>query len=51
MYHLLLKFPTDCGIGEDHRDQMTIMNIEKQRVNVEPMKGLETISLDGEHVE
>ena len=30
---------------------MTIMNIEKQRVNVEPMEGLETISLDDEHVE
>ena len=51
LYHLLVKFPTDCGIGEDHRDQMTIMNIEKQRVNVEPMEGLETISLDDEHVE
>ena len=27
------------------------MNIEEQRVNIEPMEGLETISLDDEHAE
>ena len=32
-------------------EQMTTMNIEERRVNVEPMEGLETISLDNEHVE
>ena len=32
-------------------EQMITMNIEEQRVNVEPMEGLETISLDNEHVE
>jgi len=67
IYHLLLKFPTDCGIGKARGDQMaareryvamlemdeqmTTMNIEERRVNVEPMKGLETISLDNEHAE
>lgn len=30
---------------------MTIMNIEERRVNVEPMKELEIISLDEEHVD
>ena len=30
---------------------MTTMNIEERRVNVEPMEGLETISLDDEHAE
>ena len=66
-YHLLLKFPTDCGIGEVHGDQMvawecnvailemeeqmTTMKIEERRVNVKPMEGLETISLDDEHVD
>lgn len=55
----------DCGIGEAHGDQMatrecyvamlemdeqmTTMNIEERRVNVEPMEGLETISLDDKH--
>ena len=50
MYHLLLKFPTDCEIGEAHRDQMaagechatmlemdnqvTTMNIEERQVNL-----------------
>ena len=66
-YHLLLKFPMKCGIGKAHKDQMaarecsvamlemdeqmTTMNIEEQQVNVEPMKGLETISLDDEHTD
>ena len=66
-YHLLLKFPTDCGIGEAHGDymaarecyiamyemdkQMTTINIEEQRVNVEPMDGLKTISLDDDHAD
>ena len=30
-------------------EQMTTMNIEERRVNVEPMEGLETISLDERH--
>ena len=30
-------------------EQMTTINIEEQRVNVEPMDGLKTISLDDEH--
>ena len=66
-YHLLLKFPIECGIGEAHGDQMvarecyvsmlemdeqvTTMNIEEPWVNVELTKGLETISLDDEHVD
>lgn len=29
--------------------QMTTMNIEERRVNVEPMEGLEAVSLDEEH--
>ena len=66
-YHLLLKFPTKCGIGKALEDQMaarecsvamlemdeqmTTINIEEQQVNVEPTKGLETISLDDEHTD
>ena len=66
-HHLLLKFPIDFGIGEAHGDQMaarecyiamlemdeqmTTMNIEDRRVNIEPIEGLETISLDDEHVD
>ena len=62
IYHLLLKFQTEYGIGEARGDQvatqecymvmlemeeqMTTMNIEEQRVNLEPTEGLETISLD-----
>ena len=64
-YHLLLKFPTKCEIGEAYEDQMaareyyiailemdeqlTTMNIKERRVNVESMKELEDISLDEEH--
>ena len=32
-------------------EQMTTMNIEERRVNVEPTKELETISLDEDHVD
>ena len=32
-------------------EQMITMNIEEQQVNVEPMEGLETISLDEEHAD
>ena len=32
-------------------EQLTTMNIEERQVNVELMEGLETISLDDEHVE
>ena len=64
-YHLLLKFPKECGIWETCGDQiaaqecyvamleideqMTTMNIEERRMNVESTEGLETISLDEEH--
>ena len=64
-YHLLLKFPTEYGIGEARGDhvaawecyvallemdkQVTTMNIEKRWVNVEPTEELETIPLDEEH--
>ena len=57
----------DFGIGEARGDQMaawecytamlemdeqmTTMNIEDRRVNIEPIEGLETISLDDEHVD
>ena len=57
----------DFGIGEAHGDQMaarecyiamlemdeqmTTMNIEDRRVNIEPMEGLETISLDDERID
>ena len=66
-HHLLLKFPMDFGIGEARGDQMaawecytamlemdeqmTTMKIEDRRVNIEPIEGLETISLDDEHVD
>ena len=57
----------ECEIGEAHRDQMvawvcyvamlkmdeqmTTMNIEEKRMNVELTEGLDTISLDEEHVD
>ena len=57
----------DFGIGEAHGDQMaarewyiamlemdeqmTTMNIEDRWVNIEPMEGLETISLDDERID
>ena len=61
-YHLLVKFPTEYGIGEVCGDQMVacecyiamlemddhlqVLNIEEWRVTVEPTKDLEEISLD-----
>ena len=66
-YHLLLKFPKECGIWETCGDQiaaqecyvamleideqMTTMNIEERRMNVESTEGLEAISLDEEHAD
>ena len=32
-------------------EQMTTMNIEERRMNVESTEGLETISLDEEHAD
>ena len=61
-YHLLMKFLTEYGIGEACGDQMAAcecyiamlkmddhlqaLNIEEQRVIVEPTKDLEKISLN-----
>lgn len=62
IYHLLLKFLTECAIGEACEDymairecyvamlemdkQLTTMNIEERRVNVEPTEELEAVSLE-----
>ena len=62
MYHLLVKFPTEYGIRESHRDLMAArkcyiamlemddrlqaLNIERQQVTVEPTEDLEEIYLD-----
>jgi len=32
-------------------EQMTTMNIDDRQVNVEPIEGLETITLDDEHAD
>ena len=61
-YHLMIKFPTEYGVGEVRGDQVAarecyiatlemddhlqIISIEKQRTNVEPVEGLEEILLD-----
>ena len=61
-YHLIVKFPTEYGVGEVRRDQVATqkcyiamlemddhlqtMNIEEQRAVVEPIEGLEEILLD-----
>ena len=61
-YHLLVKFPTEHGIGQVHGDQLAAkecylamlaigeqvqtMNIEEKRMVAEPIKVLEDISLD-----
>ena len=40
----------ECYIAMyEMNEQMTTINIEEHRVNVEPMDGLKTISLDDEH--
>ena len=61
-YHLSVKFPIDCGIGQVKGDQLAarecylamlamdehvqIMNIEERRVATKPTKVLEDIPLD-----
>ena len=64
-YHLLVKFPTEYGIGEARGDQMVACecyidmlemdnhlqasNIEERWVTVEHTESLEDISLDNDH--
>jgi hypothetical protein len=66
-YHLLIKFPTEHGIGEVRGDQIAArecylaslgtegknqtMTIEEQKTLVEPSKELNTVILDEEHPE
>ena len=61
-YHLMIKFPTDYGIGELHRNQVVVrecyiavmemddhfqaMNIEEHQIVTEPVERLEEILLD-----
>ena len=61
-YHLLVKFPTEYGIGEARGDQMAThkchiamlemddhlqaLNIEERKVTIEPTEDLEEIPLD-----
>ena len=61
-YHLSIKFPTECGIGQVQGDQLVtrecylammalneqvqMMSIEKRRFVAEPIKVLEDISLE-----
>ena len=61
-YHLSVKFPTDCGIGQVKGDQLAArecylamlamgehvqtMNIEERRVATKPTKVLEDVPLD-----
>ena len=64
-YHLLLKFPTEHGIGEVRGDQVTAkecylaslgsegqnqtMTIEERKILVKPSEELDTINLKDEH--
>ena len=66
-YHLMIKFPTEYGVGEVRRDQVVArecyiamlemddhlqtMNIEEERAIVEPVEGLEEILLDNSRPE
>ena len=61
-YHLIIKFPTDYGVGELRGDQVAAhecyiammeiddhlqaMNIEEHRTTMEPMEKLEEVLLD-----
>ena len=61
-YHLSVKFPTECGVGQVQGDQLAArkcylamlamdeqvqtMNIEEKRVMAEPIETLEDIPLD-----
>ena len=67
IYHLMIKFPTEYGVGEVRGDQVVArecyiamlemddhlqtMNIEEERAVVEPVKGLEEILLDNSRPE
>ena len=66
-YHLMIKFPTEYGVGEVRGDQVVArecyiamlemddhlqtMNIEEERAIVEPVEGLEEILLDNSRPE
>ena len=66
-YHLMIKFPTNCGVGELHGnqvaaqecyiamlemdDQQQTMCIEGRRTIVEPVEELEEIILDDSRTE
>ena len=66
-YHLMIKFPTEYGVGEVRGDQVVArecyiamlemddhlqtMNIEEERAVVEPVEGLEEILLDNSRPE
>ena len=61
-YHLSIKFPTECGVGQVQGDQLAArecyltmlamdeqvqtMNIEEKRVMAEPTKAMEDVFLD-----
>ena len=57
-YYLLVKFPTEYGVGETHEDQIAhcecyiaiALNIEERWVKVEPTEALEDVSLDDERL-
>ena len=66
-YHLMIKFPTEYGVGEVRGDQIAAcecdiamleiddrlqtMCIEEQRTVAEPMEGLEKVLLDDSRLE
>ena len=66
-YHLMIKFPTEYGVGEVRGDQVVArecyiamlemddhlqtMNIEEERAVAEPVEGLEEILLDNSRPE
>ena len=64
-YHMMIKFPTEYGVGEVRGDQVAAqeyyiamlemdlqtMSIEEQRVVVESVEGLEEILLDNSRLE
>ena len=61
-YHLSVKFPTECGVGQVQGDQLTVrecylamlaideqvqkMNIEEKRVVAKPIEAMEDVFLD-----
>ena len=64
-YHLMIKFPTNYGVGELRGDQIAMhkcyiamlddhlqtMNIEEQRMIMKPVERLEEIPLDGSRLD